>query len=96
MGFEDMERWSRVFRVVENRIGIVNQLLGCRYDGARENPMRLEYGRGVYSVRFRGDVLCTFGAWDLSGVELARALVDHWSDCLWQVREMGCLSVGAA
>lgn len=93
MEFYEMSRWSRRFDLVTNRIGVFNQVLGCRYDHSPTNPMRLvRSGRG-YDVTFDGDVLTSFSLWDLAEIERSFAVVDQWSSCVWQLGRFGVLAV---
>ena len=58
--YYEMANWYRMLSLVDNRVSIVNQLLGCRYDHARDNPCSLVYARGWYRLMWRGGVVSCF------------------------------------
>lgn len=79
-----MVDWSRGFDLLANRIKICNQLLGCRYGHALDNPMRLVGRDGAYDLLYDGEVLVSFGVWDMDALHDAIVVADSWSDCLWR------------
>lgn len=91
MGYEEMSLWAKVFDLLKNRLGVCNQILGCRYHHSPDNPVRLVCHSGVYVVSFCGDEMVRFRAWDLEALTGACELLDHWQDCMWQLARSGRL-----
>lgn len=90
--FDEMLLWSRRFDLVSNRVQIVNQLLGCRYDFSPTNPMRLVRTVSGYDVTFDGEVLASFRIWDLADIDDAIGVVEQWSSCVWRLGRYGVLA----
>ncbi len=88
-----MCRWSRTHDKLLNRIAIVNQIHGCRYDYSVGNPCTVRYARGAYVCEYGGAELCAWGVYDLSSLDAAYAKVDALADALWLVRRAGFLRV---
>ena len=78
-----MNRCSRLFDLVLNRVAIVNQLHGCRYDHNPENPMRVSRDHGTYVVTYCDAEVVSFRSNDLDSVSSAFAVLDAWSRCVW-------------
>ena len=87
--YADMVDWARLHDLIANRVGIVNQLLGCRYAVSPTNPMGVRRDGSQYEVLCDGAVLASYGVWDVDGIRTAYELVDHWSDCVWQLSRLG-------
>lgn len=91
MDYWEMERFVKDSDLVYNRIGICNEILGCRYHHASDNPMTLRYSHGRYVVAYLGDKVCDYRVWHLDEVRAAFDVVDAWARCLWLVRRGGNL-----
>ena len=91
-GYGEMLRWSRDYDLLCNRVGVVNEVLGCRYHHGVDSLLRVAYSHGRYCVTFDGSEVARFGVWDCSGLSSALATVDAWADCVWRVRRVGLLS----
>lgn len=92
LGFEDLAVWSRVFRLLDNRVACINQILGCRYACSPSNPCRLLYDSGKYRVTFEGCLVCSFGVYDLPTIDAAFAVVDALADAVWHSRRVSCMA----
>ena len=92
MDYAQMDRFVRTSDLVYNRVGLVNEVLGCRYHHANDNPMRCERDGGRYRVMYRDAVVAQYFVWDLESVDAAFSVVDDWLSCLWLLRRDGKLS----
>ena len=79
LSYADLVIWTKRYGLLCNRVKVVNQLHGCRYEQSPTNPCRVLYDHGEYSVLYRGSRLCTFGVYDVSGVSSALAVVDSFA-----------------
>ena len=86
-----MARWSKNYDLVLNRVSIANQLFGCRYDFASENPMTISKQHGSYSVCYLDAEVATFRRNDIDSVSSALRVLDQWSRCLWLLSRSGRL-----
>lgn len=93
MTFEQMGIWTKTHDLVRNRMRVLNQILGCRYDESPENPARLEYRHGTYRVRFCGRIVAEWRVYDLQSVQTAFERLDAMSDAFWQARRAGVVGV---
>jgi hypothetical protein len=93
LDYGDMLEWSRLYDLLLNRLGVCNQILGCRYAMAPDNPLTLRKSGSMYEVGFCGEVLADFKVWDLDGLRSVFGEMDTWSDCMWMLSRAGRLSV---
>lgn len=82
--YYEMVRWVKLFKLVENRIDIVNQLSGCRT--RRENVASLSYSRGRYVVNYCRCELAAFRVYDLPSLQVAFDACDSLAESLWPVK----------
>ena len=92
--YADMVEWSRLLDLLTNRVGMCNQLMGCRYAHSPENPLVMKRCKRRYEISFNGEYLGGFGVWDLDGLRAVCDSIGAWSDCLWNLSRSGML--GAA
>lgn len=90
--YKEIAVWTETFTLLANRVGCFNQILGCKYDHAPDNPLVLCYGSGLYHVMYGGCDVVTFGLYDLDELATAFTLVDAWQDCAWNLARDGRLS----
>lgn len=91
MEYWEMSDFVRESKVVSNRVGVCNEILGCKYHHANDNPLTLVYSHGRYEVRYLGDLICSYRVWHLDEVRNASRIVDDWSRCLLLLRRGGQL-----
>lgn len=91
IGYSDMLGYTKAFDLLQNRIEVINQLLGYGRRGCLENPCRLRYRRGTYSVEIYGEVLNQFQPFDFPTCELALKRLDAVSSSVWQLGRNGML-----
>lgn len=92
MRFEDMTEYTKVFDLVCNKVSLINQVLGCRYDFDVRNPCRVLHVMGVWRVVLFGRVLAEWRPWDVSGVRSALSSAQVAFDVLWDARRVGIVA----
>ena len=83
MDYENVCSWTNTFDLITNRISIINQTLGARYDAAMDNPCVLVSKRGNYQVNVCGVCFASFSSYDLLETYDALQRLDALSDGLW-------------
>lgn len=83
MTYEQADLWARMHDLIYNRVSVVNQLLGARYDGCRENPLQVVYEHGRYRCVLCGEDYASFGVYDLDTTQRALDRIDALQDGLW-------------
>lgn len=91
--YDDMVIFTREYNVLVSKIGIINEMLGCTFQQSIHNPCTLSYSHGRYTVTYDGYEICTFGTYDVQGVEDAVLRLGCWSDCVWNIRRSGFVVV---
>lgn len=91
MTYEDVSYWTSQYDLVANRVKIVNQILGSRYDGSLDNPCLLRCKRGMYTCYVCDAPYFHFKAYDLVGIDDALRLIDALADGLWLLARSGRL-----
>lgn len=86
-----MSYWVRLYDVVVNRIGIINQILGMRYLHGADNPCRLVLRRGVYSCEVCGCVFARFRMYDIDETQDAIDSLSVFESGLWLLSRSGRL-----
>lgn len=87
----DALRWTKLHDLIINRLGVANQILGCRYDFSSDNPCVLRTSRGWYVCEVNGMELCSWRRYDESTTRRALARVDALAGLLWSARRAGGL-----
>lgn len=75
--------WTKNFDLITNRISIINQTLGARYDAALDNPCVLVTKRGNYQINVCGVRFAGFRSYDMQSTIDALKRLDALSDGLW-------------
>lgn len=83
MTYHDVTAWTRIVDKIENRVSIINQIMGARYDTALDNPCRVWYRRGSYVCLYCGEVYATWHVYDVATAEVAFKRIDALADGLW-------------
>ena len=82
ISYDDMCSWGKLTDLVVNRVSVINQILGARYDGCLENPVRLR--RVVAATWSRSAVpFCRYDLYDVPSTESALASLDALKEGLW-------------
>lgn len=92
MTYEDVDAWVRMFDLISNRVGIINQILGARYAHGSNSPLRLQHRRGVYSLTVCGEVFATFGLYDVDSAKSALDGIQSFEQGLWLLNRTGRLN----
>lgn len=85
------ERVSRSVDLIVNRVGIANQILGCRYSHSNGNPLRVRYSRKrrAYVLDVFGVEHIECGCCDVEGLERLFNIVDNFAGLLWLLSRGG-------
>ena len=89
MSYADMCEYVKVYDLVCNKVSLINQVLGCRYDFDCHNPCVLMHVGGRWRVVLFGRVLAEWAPWDVSGVRAALSFAQVAFDVLWDARRVG-------
>lgn len=87
-----MFSWGKLADLVVNRVSVINQILGARYDGCLDNPVRLRRVRGGYVVEVCGAPFVRYDLYDVHSTESALASLDALKEGLWLLNRSGGLS----
>lgn len=93
MIYDDMAAWTKTHDLIRNRMQVLNQILGCRYDESPDNPARLEYYRGCYHVEFCDVTIAEWRIYDIQSVQTAFERLDAMSSAFWHARRAGVVGV---
>lgn len=91
MRWEDMALWERKQTLVLNRLRVINQVMGCRYDESPDNPCTFGWRGGAYFVEWYGREVARMPIYDLEAAETAFQRLDAIADALWMARREGML-----
>lgn len=83
MDYATMNEFVRIVRLIENRVKVINQLLGCAVVGAIDNHMRMHVRRGHYRVDLCGCEVGEFRSYDNVGASNLLTKLDGMQECLW-------------
>lgn len=83
MNVYDMDHWCRCLDLMQNRVDVINQMLGYGVPGLVSNPCRLRYEHGTYRVYVSDCVLCEFGLYEQGEIDAALRTVDGANDMVW-------------
>ena len=81
----------RESRVIQNRVAIINQTHGCRYDFAADNPCRIDVHGGSSSVWYLGKLICEYRVSEPDTVFAASQLMDAVSMAVRVIKHSGRL-----
>lgn len=81
--------WLRLHDVILNRVSIVNQLLGARYEGCSDNPLFIRCKRGVYTLSVCGADYVSWRAYDLDTTDVAYRMIDGLKRGIWLLGRNG-------
>lgn len=89
--YDQVSSWTDCHDLIVNRVAIMNQILGCRYDHSPDNPFVLERRRKGYVCK-----VCdaAYESWDLyNAIEAERALcsIESLKEGLWLLNRSGRL-----
>ena len=81
--------WQRKHDLIVNRVGIMNQIVGCRYDLKSDNPYAIVYEHGSYTFTYFATPVVSWKVYDLAQVDHAFEVADAWSQCTWLMNVNG-------
>ena len=93
METDEIAAFGEVLRVLDNRMKVINQMLGYGVVGCAENPMLLRMVRGWYLVEVDGLEMDRFKVYDT--IEARRVLerIEGMNDGIWFALRQGLLRV---
>lgn len=86
--YKDMTQVQLVDAVI-NRVGVINQIMGCKYDYQIGNPCEVYNRRGRITVTVCGGELATSSANDGEGLVALLYVLDSLKAGLWLMRSGG-------
>lgn len=92
MVYGELAHWVRLFDLIANRVGVINQTLGARYDYCASNACHVAYSDGRYVCEVCGARFADFGLYDIPSAEDALSRLDSLNDGLWLLNRSGRLS----
>ena len=93
MTIYQISEYGKLLEVVDNRIKVINYMLGYSRVGARDNPMRLVYDRGKYMVKLNDCEIVDFDIYDIDGIKRAIDKLDGMNDGIWCALGEGIIKV---
>lgn len=93
MGVDDIAAFGEVLRVLDNRMKVINQMLGYGVVGCSENPMRLRLVSGWYLVEVDGCEMDRFEVYDTNEAERVLERIEGMNDGIWLSLRQGLLRV---
>lgn len=93
MSIDEINAFGRALEVIDNRLKVLNQMLGYTRVGAADNPVRLRVARGCYMVEIEGEELDSFGIWDLEEAERVIGRLSAINDGMWLTMRQGLVRV---
>lgn len=89
MTYEEVRIWTDKHNLIANRVKVINQILGARYENSCDNPCVIEYRRGRYRVLFCGVCFAEYGVYkERQAIEALKRL-DALNDALWYMSRVG-------
>ena len=83
MGAGEIARFGHDLAILDNRIEIINYMLGYGIKNAIGNPMMMCISRGEYRIMVGTCEMDSFGIYDYVGAEMALKRLDGLNDGLW-------------
>lgn len=93
MSYDDVSLWVRAQDLIINRVSIVNQCLGARYEGNMDNPLLVRCVGGCYVAYLYGEEYARWRLYDRESTDAAFVRIDALSDGLWLALRSGRLAV---
>lgn len=80
---------ARLHDLIYNRVGICNQILGCRYHHNADNPLRIVKTGAVGVVTVDDVKVGEFKGLDRESLLKVYDMVDSWSELMWHLSRTG-------
>lgn len=84
-----MTECAKLHELISNRVGICNELLGCRYHHATTNPVRFITTGGESVVRVLDTEVGRCRGLDRESLRKVYDIVDSWSELIWDLSRYG-------
>lgn len=82
----------REVRVIQNRVSVINQTHGCRYDFASGNPCRIDVHGGLSQVWYLDKLVCEYRVSKPDTVFAASQVMDAVSMAVRLIKHAGMLA----
>lgn len=82
----EIAAFGKTLEVIENRIKVINQMLGYGCVGSLENPLRMRLCRGRYRIDLCGDEFQSFAVWDCVNAEKALNMLEGLNEGIWLLK----------
>lgn len=92
LAYEEVTAWTENHDLILNRVGIANQILGCRFDHSPDNPLVVEQRRGGYVCKVGSAYFHGWKLYDASSSAEALKAIDSFKQGLWLLNRTGRLS----
>lgn len=92
MDYATVQDWTNLYELISNRVSVINQVLGARYDGLLTNPLQLHYHRGSYTCKVCGAEFASFRIYDLPSTSYAYDRLQGLNDGIWFLNRSGRLT----
>ena len=93
MGIDEIAKFGDVLRILDNRMKVINQMLGYGVVGCSENPMRMRITHGWYMVELDGCEMYRFRLYDTEEAEKVLGMIEGMNDGIWLALRQGLLRV---
>lgn len=93
MNIDIVNRFAKQLELLQNRIKIINQMLGCRLVGSSDSHMRITLRRGVYRIDLCGEEYATIKAYDVEGASKVLDMIEGLNEGLWLTLRSNVINV---
>lgn len=93
MTYYDVCRWTDLHDLIVNRVNVINQMLGARYDNSADNALRVILCKGIYSLYICGALFATWHVYDLDETCNALERINAVNDAVWFFNKSGRLLI---
>lgn len=93
MNIDLVNRFAKQIDLIQNRIKVINQMLGCRLVGSSDSHMRLTLRRGVYMLDLCGEEFASVRAYDVDGATKVLDMIEGLNEGLWLTLRSNVINV---
>ena len=93
MGIDEIAAFGEVLKVLDNRMKVINHMLGYAVVGCADNPMRMRLVSAWYLIEIDGCEMDRFRVYDTSGARRVLERIEGMNDGIWLALRQGLLRV---